>query len=120
MVNRSKNKGTAWETEIVRYLIEGGAIHAERRALKGKLDRGDVAGVPGVVIEAKSLKSIPMAAVLDETLTEMKNADVHIGFAWIKRRGRTSAARGYALMEGETVRTLLIEAGYIVPPEVEA
>lgn len=50
----SRAKGTSWETSIVRYLRDQGWPHAERRALRGSNDCGDVAGVPLVCIEAKS------------------------------------------------------------------
>jgi hypothetical protein len=54
-VSRSKAKGTAAETAVVRAYIAAGAVYAERRALSGVLDRGDVAGVPGIVTEVKNV-----------------------------------------------------------------
>ena len=48
-MSASKSKGTAWETAIVRFLKDRGWPNAERRALGGANDRGDIAGVVGVV-----------------------------------------------------------------------
>ena len=50
-MSRSKAKGTAAETAVVRFLRAVGFTQAERRTLGGTQDRGDIAGVPGVVIE---------------------------------------------------------------------
>jgi hypothetical protein len=47
-VSKSRAKGTSWESAIVTYLIEQGWPHAERRALAGALDKGDITGLPGV------------------------------------------------------------------------
>lgn len=49
-MSASKRKGTSWESAIVQFLKENGVAHAERRALAGNADRGDIAGIPGVVI----------------------------------------------------------------------
>ncbi|MEO3922991.1 hypothetical protein ABGB07_03795 [Micromonosporaceae bacterium B7E4] len=112
-MNRSKRIGTAWETAIVDYLRAVGVPHAERRALGGTHDRGDVAGIPGVVIEAKNEKTITLAAYLDEAEQERLNDGADVGVAWIKRRGKTSPAAGYVLMDGATLIRLLAAAGYI-------
>ena len=111
-MNASKRKGTAWEAAIVDHLRECGWPHVERRALNGSVDRGDIAGIPGVVIEAKNEKTITLAAYLDEANTERRNDHANIGVAWFKRRGRTSPADGYVLMDGAQFTALLREAGY--------
>jgi hypothetical protein len=119
MVNRSKAKGTSWESAIVAYLTELGWPHIERRTLAGSNDRGDIAGIPGIVIEAKSVKSITLGAFVDEAKREASNdtavakrKDNSLGVAWIKRRGHTSPAKGYVVMDGDTFACLLDEAGY--------
>jgi hypothetical protein len=114
-MSKAKDKGTAWETASVNYLIERGAIYAERRALRGINDRGDISGIPGVVIENKSCKTIKLSEWVDEVTTERNNAGGGVGMVWMKRIGRTSVARGYAIMEVETSVDLLIGAGYFVP-----
>ncbi len=55
-MSRNKQKGTAFETLVVRWLAENGFPYAERRALAGTHDCGDVTGIPGLVIECKTTK----------------------------------------------------------------
>jgi len=88
MANASKKKGTAWETALVEYLKLSGFPYAERRALCGTSDRGDVAGIPGVVLEAKAEKTITLSTYMDEVATEKQNANAQVGAAVIKRRNR--------------------------------
>ena len=114
-MNRSRTKGTLWESEIITYLKSRGVRYAERRALSGNLDRGDIAGIPGVVIEAKNAKALDLAGWLAEALAERDNDGAALGAVWAKRRGKTSAAHGYVIMDGETFVDLLREAGYIGP-----
>jgi Holliday junction resolvase len=111
-MSRARAKGTAWESAIVNYLRDHGWPHAERRSLSGANDRGDIAGVVGVVIEAKSVKRVELAAILDEAVVEAMNAGGAVGAAWIKRRGKTSPGGGFVLMDGATFVRLLREAGY--------
>lgn len=108
----SRDRGTAWETAIARYLVEEGWPHAERRAGNGAQDRGDITGVPLVVIEAKSAKRMELAAWLDEAEQERTNDTADLGVVWIKRRGYTSPAKGYVVMDGATLVHLLAAGGY--------
>ncbi len=112
-MSASKRKGTAWESAIVDYLRGVGAVHAERRALNGAKDRGDVAGIPSVVIEAKSAARVELAAWLDEAEAERDNDGANIGVVWFKRRGKTNPRQGFVLMDGATLVHLLAEAGYL-------
>lgn len=111
-MNASKQKGTRWESAIVDYLHRYGWPHAERRALNGSQDRGDIAGIVGVVIEAKSANRLELGAWLTEAHQERNRATAVIGAVWFKRRGKTSPGDGYVLMDGETFTRLLTEAGY--------
>lgn len=72
-MSKAKAKGTAAEREVVRYLQNWWPA-AERRALSGNKDKGDVAGIPGVCIEIKAAATQLLAAWQKETLTEMENA----------------------------------------------
>lgn len=112
MANPSKRRGTAWESEVVRFLQSRGWMYAERRALRGSLDRGDIAGVPGVVIEAKNCRTISIAQWVDEANTETLNDGANLGAVWWKRRGHASAGEGFVTMDGETFAALLTAAGY--------
>lgn len=122
----ARQAGTKWETTIVRALVAAGWPYAERRRLAGVQDRGDIAGVPGVVIEAKNTNRLELAAAVDEALAEAANVDAAvaamtvsgtvpapaIALAWIKRKGRPGAEDGYVVMDGRTAMRLLREAGY--------
>lgn len=108
----AKKAGTSWESEIVRTLIEYGWPHAERRRLSGAYDKGDIAGVPGVVIEAKNTKALDLAGAVNEAIAEGVNANAAVAVAWIKRRGNAKARGGYVVMDGHQFLQLLKEAGY--------
>ena len=108
-MSAARAKGTAWETAIVNYLIGEGFVMAERRALAGALDKGDITGIPGVVIEAKNCKTINLAQFVDEANVEAINANADVGVAWVKRRGKTSPAEAYVVMSGTTFIELLTQ-----------
>lgn len=97
-MSRSKAKGTSFESAIVDYLRVRGAPHVERRALAGTADRGDIAGIPGVVIEAKAEAKQDLAGWIGELLAEMVNDGAEIGAVWAKRVGKTSPGSGYIIM----------------------
>ena len=112
-MSASRVKGTNWESAIVAYLRTNGVPHAERRALGGAKDRGDITGIPAVVMEAKNTKTITLGAWIDEAEAERANDHADIGIVWFKRRGKTSAGDGYVTMTGATLVRLLTAAGYI-------
>lgn len=106
-------RGTRWETRIVDYLRLRGVPHAERRARNGAKDRGDIAGIVGVVIEAKSTARTQLAVWLDEAETERANDGAALAVVWAHRRGKGSPGQGYVVMTGDTLIKLLTEAGYV-------
>jgi hypothetical protein len=112
VVNRSKARGTAWESAIVTYLASRGWAYVERRTLSGAKDRGDIAGIPGVVIEAKACKAIDLSGWLTEATTEAVNDGADLGAVWIKKRGKSSPGDAYVLLDGRTFAYLLDAAGY--------
>lgn len=77
MTNRSKAKGTGWEVRLVDFLRTHGHPLAERRVMQGKNDRGDVAGIPGWVIEAKNRRAVDLAGWCDEAEREALAAKVY-------------------------------------------
>lgn len=83
-MSKSKARGTAAEREVVRYLQNWWPA-AERRALSGNKDKGDVAGIPGVVIEVKAAQRQELAAWRRETWTEMENAGAKHCILVVKR-----------------------------------
>lgn len=115
-MSREKAKGSAWERAIVEFLRPF-APHVERRAAGATKDRGDIAGIPGVVIEAKNCRTIDLAGWLDEANLEATNDRADLGVVWIHRRGKASPGAGYVLLDGATFVDLLAAAGYIKPLE---
>jgi hypothetical protein len=93
MTNRSKSVGTAAETAVVRALRQLGFPHAERRALAGAYDLGDITGTPGVVWEVKGGQAAKTAsdgqveAWLAETNRERDNAGALVGVLVMARSG---------------------------------
>lgn len=112
-MSAARAKGTAWESAIVEYLRDNGVPYAERRALGGAYDRGDIAGVPGVVIEAKSASRVDLAGWVAEAETERANDGAAHGVVWAKRARKSGAGEGYVIMTGAGLVKLLAEAGYI-------
>lgn len=117
MATSARAKGTRWESAIVDYLRTNGVPHAERRALNGSQDRGDVAGIPGLVIEGKNTARAELAGWLDEAEAERVNAGAAVAVVWHKRRGRASPGDGFVTMSGATLVRLLADAGYIGSPD---
>ena len=83
MVNRPKQVGTAAETAVVRTARRLGFPNADRLALTGALDRGDVGLCPGVIIEVKGGAAAKNASdtLVDVWLAETERERVHAGAA---------------------------------------
>jgi hypothetical protein len=90
---RPRDIGTVAETAVVRYLQANGWPHAERRALRGTYDCGDVTGCPGLMFEVKAGQAAKTASDgqvdswLAETETERRNAKADIGILVLARAG---------------------------------
>lgn len=80
----------------------------ERRARTGAHDQGDIAGLAPFCIEAKSTARTELAAWVAEAKAEAINARVPFGVVWAKRKGKTSPADGYVVMDGSTFADLLL------------
>lgn len=111
-MSKQRAKGTAAETAVVRYLRDHGFPHAERRALHGSADRGDVTGLGPVVLEVKNHKTHDLAGWLTELSIEIYNAGAATGAVVAKRRGTTDAAAWYAILTFGDLVELLLQAGY--------
>ncbi|MEU4534322.1 hypothetical protein AB0G15_05565 [Streptosporangium sp. NPDC023825] len=90
---RPKDIGTAAETAVVKALRLNGFPHAERRALAGSYDLGDITGTPGICWEvkggaaAKDASDGQIEKWLAETETERLNSRSDIGVLVVQRRG---------------------------------
>lgn len=80
LMSRQKQKGTAFETAVTRFLqwaLDDKTIH--RESLHGSNDRGDIGGVvidgEPVTIEAKSHRRMELAEWMREAETEAGNCD---------------------------------------------
>ena len=92
-MSRSKDIGTKAETAVVKALRTHGFPGAERRALHGSQDLGDVLAAPGIIMEVKGGKAAEEAsqkqvdAWMAETERERQNAHAFYGFLITKRKG---------------------------------
>jgi hypothetical protein len=95
MVNKPKQKGTAAETAVVRYLRANGFPQADRAAPHGNLDIGDIIGVKYTTIEVKNCKQLQVGKWLKELDTEFENMSAHthrgvfLAGLWVKKYGST-------------------------------
>lgn len=94
------------------FLRLNGFPYAERRALAGALDLGDITGIPGFVGEVKDCKTMTLAEWVGELNVEMANAKCDVGSVIHKRRGKTDVGQWYATMPVTVLVRLLREAGY--------
>ena len=118
-------KGPLAEAQVVQCLREHGWPYAERRVMGGQHDRGDVAGIPGVVIEVKNHAAMALAEWVDEAKTEARNlahgpndhckivgtctCEWRLGVVWHKRRGKGDPLDWYVTMTGRDFLALLAE-----------
>lgn len=115
MTPRSKAKGSAAERALVDYLRRQGWPYAERRLAGATNDRGDVAGMPGVVVEVKNCERTELAAWVDEAATEQANDGADYGVVIHKRRGRGDPGQWFLTMPVAQGLRLLRAAGYGTP-----
>lgn len=111
MVNKAKTQGTAYESAIVRHLVERGWVNAERRALRGTKDAGDLTGVLGVAASFKAVRTWRVAEWLDELAKQRANAGATHGVLVVKR-WRKPIGRSIAMLDLDDYLRLLREAGY--------
>jgi hypothetical protein len=92
VTNRPKQIGTSGESAVAKHLRENGYPNAERRALHGTTDLGDIVGTP-FAVEVKAGKAAEVSAPADllawqsQTLTETINSGNRIGVLVCKRKG---------------------------------
>lgn len=114
-MSKQRAKGTAAETAVVRWLQDHGFPYAERRALHGNSDKGDITGCGPLVLEIKNHKTLDLAGWVKELETEMDNAGVDTGAVIAKKRGTTDVGDWYAVMPVHVLADLLRDAGHGAP-----
>lgn len=81
-MSKAKQKGTAFETAVTRY-IKSYFPSVERRALQGVNDTGDIAGISihgkPLVVECKNTKTLNISEHMRELEREQQNADTKWG-----------------------------------------
>lgn len=116
---RPKDIGTSAETAVVRYLQANGWAGAERRALRGTKDAGDITGTPGVCWEVKGGNAAKTAsdgqidAWLDELAAEKLNAAADVAVLVVQRKGvgPGNAGRWWAIVPAYQLEGLLNGTG---------
>lgn len=111
-MSKQKAKGTSAETAVVKFLKENGFPYAERRALTGNYDKGDITGCGPLVFEVKNHAKLDLAGWVKELIVEMENADVMTGCVVAKKRGTTHPGDWYAILPFGLFVSLLKEAQY--------
>lgn len=112
-MNKPRTKGTAAETAAVSFLRTVGWPHAERLALQGAHDRGDITGCPGIVWEVKSCADLNLPGWLAEAEVERENAHADHGIVVAKPAGIgvKSVNRWLAAMYAGDMAVLCVQAG---------
>jgi hypothetical protein len=112
-MSRSKQKGTLAESAVADYLKNTWNT-VERRVLSGKNDKGDIAGIPKIVIEVKNQKSYKFSEWLKETKIEQINAEADYGVLVVKPNGVgvSKTDQWWAVLPLEDLVSLLTKAGY--------
>ena len=110
----SKRKGTAAETALVKYLREKGFGQAERRALAGNHDKGDIAGAGQLTWEVKNHGTYKLAEWLTELEIEKENNGTEHGVVVAKPRGigMDSVGSWYAILPVNDFVELARDAGH--------
>ena len=110
----SKRKGTAAETALVKYLREKGFGQAERRALAGNQDKGDITGAGDLTWEVKNHGTYKLAEWVAELQTEKTNNGTEHGVVIAKPRGigLDSVQDWYAILPVKDFVELARDAGH--------
>ena len=111
-LSTAKAKGRAWETACVLFAHQHGFPLAERRRLSGVEDRGDIAGIPLVVIEAKAERTYKPLEWRREADLEAENDGALMGVVWFKKNGKAGAADGEIMIRPDQFFWLLRRAGF--------
>lgn len=110
-MSRARAKGTAWESEVVRFLREWWPA-AERRALAGAKDLGDITGIPGVTFECKNVRTAAYPEWVRQAEAERDNAGDQVGVVFAHVNGKAKADDGLVVMSPRQFVWLLREAGW--------
>jgi len=115
-MSKAKQKGTAAESALVKFLVGQGFPGAERRALTGANDQGDITGIPALCMEVKNHAKYQIPAWLKETEIERINAKADFGILIVKPNGigmtPDKVGQWWGIMPMQAMMDLLRDAGY--------
>lgn len=111
MTVNSRRKGATYELDVVHYLQGAGWRYVERRIAGMAADKGDLAGIPGVVIECKNRKELDLSGYVAQLEQEIATAGAETGVVIIKKRGVADVGQHYAVMPVARWTELLKESG---------
>ena len=86
-MSKARRKGTAGENKAVEFLRDELGEQVERRTQAGRLDRGDIAGIEGVVIEVKWCADLRLGEFMREAEVEAVTAGMALPILFHNRRG---------------------------------
>ena len=91
-MSKSKDKGTAFETAVVRYLRERlGDEEIDRMPLRGSRDEGDVRGLKlrgmQTCVEVKNHKQLRITDWMGQLISEQGNMEADLGLIVAHRSG---------------------------------
>ncbi|NUR00385.1 MAG: hypothetical protein HOY79_28805 [Streptomyces sp.] len=84
----SKSKGYRGETEFVQAAAEHGYEAGRNGNVYGNKDRGDIHGIPGWVIQVKSVATPKIPEFIKDAGEQAKNAGVRLYCVALKLRGK--------------------------------
>ena len=117
MTNPPRQRGTAAETAVTRWLRDHGFPHADRQPLRGGRDQGDIDITAGLIAEVKNHRGSPgvgqpapatLAEWLRQAETERINARADHCLLIVKRTGTADPGRWWVYL---TLADLLDLAG---------
>lgn len=96
-MSAARRKGSAFARDVCGYLRDRLGLPVERRVDGGTRDRGDVAGIPGWVLEAKACRAIDLAGWMDEAIKEAANDGAPF-YAVVAKRRMKGVHQAYVVM----------------------
>jgi len=104
-------RGPLFESRLAAFFSRTLNIPVERRVMGGVRDKGDLAGIPDWVIEAKNVTISGLGQAMNEAKREAVNARARY-FAAILNRRSHGLERSYAVLE-------LWELGELIADQLE-
>jgi hypothetical protein len=107
MANPNKAKGTAWESDVSKFLRSYG-FDVWRMAQTGAEDQGDLGGLKDWAFEARNRAKISLPKNVDDANDRARCKGSKYGVTVMKRRGK-SVGEGFVTMDLRTFAVLLMD-----------